>query len=70
MRVADAYYAAAVVNASTYGSDVSPIHADAAHGTGRGTMVRLSLLPHRCTLTHAPTKARTPSHGLWSLTPI
>lgn len=26
--------------------------------------------PHRCTLTHAPTKARTPSHGLWSLTPI
>ena len=26
--------------------------------------------PHRCTPTHAPTKARTPSHGLWSLTPI
>ena len=44
VRIADADYAAAVVNASTYGSDVSPIHADAAHGTGRGTMVRLSLL--------------------------
>ena len=44
VRIADAGYAAAVVNASTYGSDVSPIHADAAHGTGRGTMVRLSLL--------------------------
>ena len=44
VRISDADYAAAVVNASTYGSDVSPIHADAAHGTGRGTMVRLSLL--------------------------
>ena len=44
VRIADADYAAAVVNASTYGSDVSPIHAAAAHGTGRGTMVRLSLL--------------------------
>ena len=44
VRIADADYAAAVVNASTYGSDVSPIHADTAHGTGRGTMVRLSLL--------------------------
>ena len=44
VRIADADYAAAVVNASTYGSDVSPIHADAAHGTGRGTMLRLSLL--------------------------
>ncbi|MDU6505523.1 MAG: glycoside hydrolase family 38 C-terminal domain-containing protein, partial [Bifidobacterium longum] len=32
VRIADADYAAAVVNASTYGSDVSPIHADAAHG--------------------------------------
>ena len=44
VRIADADYAAAVVNASTYGSDVSPTHADAAHGAGRGTMVRLSLL--------------------------
>jgi alpha-mannosidase len=44
VRVADASYAAAVVNASTYGSDVSPIHGGAAHGAGRGTMVRLSLL--------------------------
>mgnify|MGYP000461803267 FL=1 len=44
MRIADADYAAAVVNASTYGSDVSPIHAAAAHGAGRGTVVRLSLL--------------------------
>ena len=44
VRIADADYAVAVVNASTYGSDVSPIHADTAHGTGRGTMVRLSLL--------------------------
>ena len=44
VRIADADYAAAVVNASTYGSDVSPIHAAAAHGAGRGTMVRLSLL--------------------------
>ncbi|TPF78398.1 alpha-mannosidase [Bifidobacterium sp. UTCIF-3] len=44
VRIADAGYAAAVVNASTYGSDVSPIHGDAAHGAGRGTMVRLSLL--------------------------
>ena len=43
VRIADADYAAAVVNASTYGSDVSPIHAAAAHGAGR-TMVRLSLL--------------------------
>ena len=41
VRVADASYAAAVVNASTYGSDVSPIHGD--DGT-RGAMVRLSLL--------------------------
>ena len=44
VRIADTGYAAAVVNASTYGSDVSPIHAAAAHGAGRGTMVRLSLL--------------------------
>ena len=44
VRIADADYAAAVVNASTYGSDVSPTHADAAHGASRGTMVRLSLL--------------------------
>ncbi|OZG68069.1 alpha-mannosidase [Bifidobacterium eulemuris] len=38
VRVADASYAAAVVNASTYGSDVSELHAE------RGTMIRLSLL--------------------------
>ncbi|KAB8289078.1 alpha-mannosidase [Bifidobacterium ramosum] len=44
VRIADSGYATAVVNASTYGSDVSPIHEDAAHGTGRGTMIRLSLL--------------------------
>ncbi|NMM97744.1 alpha-mannosidase [Bifidobacterium olomucense] len=44
VRVADAGYAAAIINASTYGSDVSPLHGDAAHGCGRGTMVRLSLL--------------------------
>ncbi|MCH9274728.1 glycosyl hydrolase-related protein [Bifidobacterium amazonense] len=44
VRIADSGYAAAVVNASTYGSDVSPIHEDAAYGTGRGTMIRLSLL--------------------------
>ena len=34
----------AVVNASTYGSDVSPIHAETADGHARGTMIRLSLL--------------------------
>ncbi|NEG54389.1 alpha-mannosidase [Bifidobacterium platyrrhinorum] len=44
VRIADAGYAAAVVNASTYGSDVSPIHTDTAQGKARGTMVRLSLL--------------------------
>lgn len=45
VRVADAGYAAAVVNASTYGSDVSPIHRNTASGPVRGTMIRLSLLP-------------------------
>ncbi|KFI55451.1 alpha-mannosidase [Bifidobacterium callitrichos] len=44
VRIADSGYAAAVVNASTYGSDVSPIHGSEAGGLGRGTMVRLSLL--------------------------
>lgn len=44
VRVADAGYAAAVVNASTYGSDVSPIHRNTASGPVRGTMIRLSLL--------------------------
>ena len=44
VRVADSSYAAAVINASTYGSDVSPIHEDAARGVNRGTMIRLSLL--------------------------
>ncbi len=44
VRVADAAYAVAVVNASTYGSDVSPIHAETADGHARGTMIRLSLL--------------------------
>lgn len=44
VRVADAGYAAAVVNASTYGSDVSPIHRNMASGPVRGTMIRLSLL--------------------------
>ena len=42
VRVADASYAAAVVNASTYGSDVTPIHGEGAAACG--TMVRLSLL--------------------------
>ena len=42
VRVADASYAAAVVNASTYGSDVTPIHG--AGDAAGGTMVRLSLL--------------------------
>lgn len=44
VRVADAGYAAAVVNASTYSSDVSPIHRNTASGPVRGTMIRLSLL--------------------------
>lgn len=44
VRVADAGYAVAVVNASTYGSDVSPIHRNTASGPVRGTMIRLSLL--------------------------
>lgn len=55
VRLAEAGYAAAVVNATTYGSDVSPIgnvtgnntSAGALDGTvpaGHGTMVRLSLL--------------------------
>ena len=44
VRVADAGYAAAVVNASTYGSDVSPIRRNTASGPVRGTMIRLSLL--------------------------
>lgn len=44
VRVADAGYAAAVVNASTYGSDVSPIQRNTASGPVRGTMIRLSLL--------------------------
>lgn len=44
IRIADPGYAVAVANASTYGSDVNPIHADAGYGTARGTMVRLSLL--------------------------
>lgn len=44
VRVADAGYAAAVVNASTYGSDASPIHRNTASGPVRGTMIRLSLL--------------------------
>ena len=44
VRVADAGYAAVVVNASTYGSDVSPIHRNTASGPVRGTMIRLSLL--------------------------
>lgn len=44
VRVADAGYAAAVVNASTYGSDVSPIHRNTASRPVRGTMIRLSLL--------------------------
>jgi alpha-mannosidase len=46
VRIADASYAAAVVNATTYGSDVSPLNAapEDAQGSGRGTMVRLSLL--------------------------
>lgn len=44
VRVADAGYAAAVVNASIYGSDVSPIHRNTASGPVRGTMIRLSLL--------------------------
>lgn len=44
VRVADAGYAAAVVNASTYGSDVSPIHRNTASGPVRGMMIRLSLL--------------------------
>lgn len=39
VRVADAGYAAAVVNASTYGSDVSPIHRNTASGPVRGTMI-------------------------------
>lgn len=44
VRIADSGYAVAVANASTYGSDVSPIHADTGYGAARGTMVRLSLL--------------------------
>lgn len=42
VRVADASYAVAVVNASTYGSDVAPIRG--MNGSDQGTMVRLSLL--------------------------
>ena len=44
VRVADAAYAVAVANASTYGSDVAPLRGDAPAGAGRGTMIRLSLL--------------------------
>lgn len=44
IRLEDPSYAAAVVNSSTYGSDVSPIDADTSKGVAKGTMVRLSLL--------------------------
>ena len=44
VRVADAAYAVAVANASTYGSDAAPLRGDAPAGAGRGTMIRLSLL--------------------------
>jgi alpha-mannosidase len=49
VRIADASYAAAIVNGSTYGSDVSPMQGWGGSGKStrieaRGTMVRLSLL--------------------------
>ncbi|OZG60937.1 alpha-mannosidase [Bifidobacterium lemurum] len=43
IHITDHQYATGVVNASTYGSDVSPIH-----GSQPGTMVRLSLLSGSC----------------------
>ncbi|RBP98543.1 alpha-mannosidase [Bifidobacterium aemilianum] len=44
VRIADASYAAAVVNATTYGSDVLPIRGRSADTATLGSMVRLSLL--------------------------
>lgn len=44
VRLEDPTYAAAVVNASTYGSDIAPIDADAHESKQAGTMLRLSLL--------------------------
>lgn len=69
VRVADAGYAAAVVNASTYGSDVSPIHRNTASGPVRGTMIRLSLLSSpRYTPIRTLTRACMSSRGtLWRM---
>lgn len=44
IRIAEPQYAAAVINASTYGSDVYPIVSQTSNGQQMGTMVRLSLL--------------------------
>ncbi len=45
IHVAEPGFAVGVVNASTYGSDVAPVHNDEG---GRGTMIRLSLLSGPC----------------------
>ena len=66
VRVADAAYAVAVVNASTYGSDVSPIHAETADGHARGTMIRSRCSPRRCTPIRARIRDATTSPGAWS----
>lgn len=44
VRIADEGYGVAVVNASTYGCDVTEINAEPASNRGEGTLVRLSLL--------------------------
>lgn len=67
VRVADASYAVAVVNASTYGSDATPLHEDPAEGTTRGTMIRLSLLS--APLYPDPHTDQGMHHFAWSLVP-
>lgn len=44
VRLNEGDYGVAVVNASTYGCDASPIHGDPAQDRADGTMLRLSLL--------------------------
>ncbi|WEV58525.1 glycosyl hydrolase-related protein [Bifidobacterium sp. ESL0728] len=44
VRLHEGDYGVAVVNASTYGCDASPIHGNPAQNTASGTMLRLSLL--------------------------
>ena len=68
VRVADAGYAAAVVNASTYGSDVSPIHRNTASGPVRGTMFDFRCCRPRYTPIRTLTRACMSSRGtLWRM---